>query len=671
MKASLPLLLTISLSLAAVRPAPARTWIVDNRQPEAADTNPGTEDKPLRTINAAAQLAEAGDTVLVHAGVYRERVAPLRGGTSEKPIVYQGAPGEKIAVKGSDVWTHWQPLTGHPGVFTAAIAGHLPANGPNPFLTGISVAPADQNIVARPASDPGHLPKTLGQVFYDGASVVETDSEEAVLTQENSWVVSPNGEKLTAHFPGNPADLSTHVIEVSVRNRIFAPHVRGLGYLQIRGFTFEHCANQGSFPQAGAVSTRTGLYWRIENNVIRQAKTVGLDIGSETFDAGKLTDTPDAQKIRMEGGHHVVQGNMVSDNGLVGIAGWHHNGAVIRHNVLERNNALGFNQTDAKWEEWGAIKLHGGGALIEGNLLRDNEAYGIWIDNDYTDSRITRNVVLNNRMAGIFLELGDGHCLVDNNIIALTRFRDAMYAGMGIYAHDASGLVIAHNLIFANADCGVLLRAVSDRVFTARPVENKLVHVANTRVLNNIIWDNGRSAISLPYPNARAWDNISDYNVVYSRRDLWLGFEPDPALFSVNLYKSSLTMDQVAQGLVDVLTKNNVPRENWPNLKAWRRNPTLDITQWRLFMGQDLHSKETPKLVSLILRPAVPMIAYSAAEPVLQMDCPPVPGVDRDFLGNPLKAPHIRPGPFQDIGAEERERVLFPARQNPSKSPTP
>jgi hypothetical protein len=58
------------------------------------DVNPGTPGAPLRTIQRAADLAQPGDVVTVHAGVYRERVNPPRGGESDaKRIVYQAAPG--------------------------------------------------------------------------------------------------------------------------------------------------------------------------------------------------------------------------------------------------------------------------------------------------------------------------------------------------------------------------------------------------------------------------------------------------------------------------------------------------------------------------------------------------------------------------------------------------
>jgi hypothetical protein len=73
------------------------------------DTNPGTAAAPLRSIQRGAELAQAGDTITVHAGVYRERVTPPRGGESDaKRIVYQAAPGEKVEIKGSEIVTGWE-----------------------------------------------------------------------------------------------------------------------------------------------------------------------------------------------------------------------------------------------------------------------------------------------------------------------------------------------------------------------------------------------------------------------------------------------------------------------------------------------------------------------------------------------------------------------------------
>src|SRR5690348_10806329 len=72
------------------------------------DRNEGTAARPFRTISAAARTARPGDVITVHRGVYRERISPLRGGTSDRNrIVYRAAPGEQVEIKGSEVITNW------------------------------------------------------------------------------------------------------------------------------------------------------------------------------------------------------------------------------------------------------------------------------------------------------------------------------------------------------------------------------------------------------------------------------------------------------------------------------------------------------------------------------------------------------------------------------------
>ena len=44
-----------------------------------ADANPGSQDSPFRTIQHAAELAQPGDVITVHEGVYRERDALVDG----------------------------------------------------------------------------------------------------------------------------------------------------------------------------------------------------------------------------------------------------------------------------------------------------------------------------------------------------------------------------------------------------------------------------------------------------------------------------------------------------------------------------------------------------------------------------------------------------------------
>ncbi|MBN2477150.1 MAG: carbohydrate-binding protein [Pirellulales bacterium] len=75
------------------------------------DSAAGTASAPLRTIQKAADLAQPGDTITVHEGVYRERVNPPRGGESDdNRIIYQAAPGEQVEIKGSEVVSGWEKV---------------------------------------------------------------------------------------------------------------------------------------------------------------------------------------------------------------------------------------------------------------------------------------------------------------------------------------------------------------------------------------------------------------------------------------------------------------------------------------------------------------------------------------------------------------------------------
>ena len=75
------------------------------------DCNDGTKNAPFKTINRAASVAVAGDTVRVFSGTYREWVDPKNGGTSEhNRIIYEAAEGEHPIIKGSEIITDWEKV---------------------------------------------------------------------------------------------------------------------------------------------------------------------------------------------------------------------------------------------------------------------------------------------------------------------------------------------------------------------------------------------------------------------------------------------------------------------------------------------------------------------------------------------------------------------------------
>ena len=75
------------------------------------DSNPGTIDRPFRTIQEAVDRAQAGDTVYVRAGTYVEKVTISNSGTATAPITVAAYPDEEAVIDGD--WT--LPTDDYPG----------------------------------------------------------------------------------------------------------------------------------------------------------------------------------------------------------------------------------------------------------------------------------------------------------------------------------------------------------------------------------------------------------------------------------------------------------------------------------------------------------------------------------------------------------------------------
>jgi parallel beta-helix repeat protein len=611
-----------------------RTWIVSQHHPLASDQSPGNLALPLKTISRAAELAMPGDTILVRTGVYRERVAPLRSGQPERPITYRAASDETVIVKGSEIWSpNPKPLAGNRYVYSGSM--NLVFGDFNPFTILLKRM---------------HTPQTLGQVFVDGEPSVEVGSIERVLEQSNSWFFNSEDRRLYLHFSHDPKPPLSRLVEVSVRGRIFAPHKRGLGYIHVKGFTFEHAANQfpSNFwnsrdsPQAGAISTRSGHHWVIEDNIIRYAKAIGLDCGSEgKYDLEGNQPTPEGV------GYHYIHNNTIIDNGCCGLVGWKQTGTKIIGNRIERNNLLGWTAP-----EIGGIKVHKFvGGLIEGNLIRDNDAFGIWLDNVYRDSRVTRNVAINNAGAGIFVEMGDGPILVDNNVVAFTR------EGEGIYTHDASGVTVAHNLLYGNTHFGVYMRTVTERQFGNASGKDETVATSHQRIYNNIFVDNYRGQVSLPFSSKRDFDNHSDYNLLIGGTKWnWEGLGLNR--FVLNTSDGRVKQQRIVDAFRTSIEEQNVPKIQRPNFNLWTQQPYLNLDEWRFLSGNEHHSfAPTPNLGniengalekgSMNLSARSLFVEFDSDTPFQILHALPLQEVERDYFGNPIPPVRALAGPFQ------------------------
>jgi alpha-N-arabinofuranosidase len=152
--------------------------------PAGNDETSGTLNTPLRTIGAAARLALPGDIITVHAGVYRERVAPPRGGSDDAHrITYQAAPGEKVVITGSEPARGWKKVSGDTWEITIA----------NRLLGAVN--PFDELIYGSWFEGHGQ-PHHTGNVYLNGQALKEAFAAADVLKPAGSpllWYAKADG----------------------------------------------------------------------------------------------------------------------------------------------------------------------------------------------------------------------------------------------------------------------------------------------------------------------------------------------------------------------------------------------------------------------------------------------------------------------------------------------
>lgn len=604
--------------------------------PDGNDSHSGTAKSPLLTISRASNLAAPGDTVVVHEGVYRERVAPPRGGEPGKPISYIAAPGERVIIKGSEIWQpEWQAES--PGLYSATPDSALfddlreeYVDSHNPLEVELASTPWERE--GRREKERGYggddsIVFTCGQVFVNGERYREVPLKDEL--HEGHWFYESSTKKVYVHFGElAPAD---QFVELTTRRRIFAPAKRGLGYITVQGFVMEHCGNQyptnfwetNANAQKGALGTEAGHHWIIRRNLIRHAKTFAIDAG--------YVDKR-SRRIVPEG--NLIEENYIVDNGSAGILSNASRNMTIRGNVILRNNLLRFFERK-RWEQAG-IKCHNfKDGLIEGNYVAENIlTYGIWLDNQFPDSRVTRNVLVNNERAGLFLEMSDygfDRLLVDNNVIVGNRENP-------VYIHDASGATFVHNLLADTKPSEEYGQAVFIRQVSPR---TKTYHHS---FYNNLMLSND-VAIEANYPSHRSGPQRSDYNVYNA--------SPGEAVFRINpasekpspwdpqefleLMQRDLGEDNsVTQGRRGLV---NLTLEQWCNF--WRTH-NLDNDRHSSLTEGRFEKFDSVKQTITLSMPEDPASYATRA----------IPDVTRDFFDVSIPADgSAKPGPFQGLGA--------------------
>jgi hypothetical protein len=533
--ASVLLLLTVYFNLQA------RQYYVS---PTGADTDSGTLARPLQHIQKAADVMQPGDTAMIMAGTYRECVKPARSGTSENQrIVYRAASGVQAVITGAERTTTW---TKSSSIWKISIPNSM-FGSYNPFKLNFSTNSLVVGTNYHRAN-----------VFLNDTSYYEKFNLTDVTNSINSWYIDLSDQAQTTVYANfGTANPNTENSEITVRECVFYPTIKGLRYITVEGLVMVKSADNWvgmKDLERGLCCTNWGYKWIIQNCVIRDAKCIGLNCGNDQVAASDISTGWDISTV----GSHIVRNNLIErcgENGIMGYKGWA--ASTIENNLVQDINY----KKEFGGYETGALKIHlAEDVVIKNNIFRrayaigtDKDWVGLWLDWGQQGCRVTGNIVYDCDGAPFNFMLGHGPTLIDNNIF-VGKSRPFEFC--------AQGLAFVHNL-FVNGS--FYTRTMGDgpvpywTPHTATYVGQAYIGGQTNRWYNNIFIQKGTDQIPTTvsiHGNAPPIGVVSNYNVMFQGAQKLSGKDANSIVSS---FSPNLTLTTLDTGVTVRFNANTEP----------------------------------------------------------------------------------------------------------------
>ncbi len=412
----------------------------------AAKEGNGLKETPFKHINDAAKVAKPGDEVVVAPGIYREYVDPVNAGTEDARIVYRSEKPLGAMITGAEVIKSWEKYQDN--VWVCRIDNGVFGDY-NPYTTFVGgdwyFAPVVRH---------------TGAVYLNDRQLYETETLEECIKAEvykpswepewsvYKWYTEQDGNEtvIYANFQGkNPNEEN---VDINVRRNCFMPSKTGVGYITFSGFNVNKAATTWAPPAAyqdGMIGPHWSKGWIIEDCEISNSKCCGISLGkyydeeNDHYFTNKYVKSPTQMErdavcrgqyhgwLKEKVGSHIVRRCHIyrcEQTGIVGRMGCVF--SLIEDNHIHNIN----NMQQLGGAEISGIKLH---AAIDVVMRRNHihhSTMGIWCDWEAQGTRISQNLLHDNHspegtpMADgammsqdIFIEVGHGPTLIDNNIM--------------------------------------------------------------------------------------------------------------------------------------------------------------------------------------------------------------------------------------------------------------
>lgn len=426
------ILLVLLATLVGWNAACAADYYVAQEDPQANDGNPGSRERPFKTLAKACEVATAGDTVHIGQGVYREALIPKHSGEKGKPIVFQASGNELVVIKGSKV-----------------LAG-LEREGPLWVKRPWTRANYWEDWMKENSVAPFGSSARQDEVFANEQPLHWVPSRKELKPGCFVWRAAAQGGELVIYPPADTTDLGMALVEIPVLANVLGAwegdpggiaDVRDLRrnqpqhewarrewpeihYIHIKGLRFRHAAH--TLNRAGV--RLDGDHWLLEDCVVEYMNANG---------------------IVACGDYGVVRRCVASHNGQSGLGCGPGTGNLFEEVTTLYNNRKLFS---IDWGGAGNKLCQTRGNTVRGLVSAFNYGSGLWHDIDCRNTVVEDCLAIGNRPvnAGFFYEISSD-AVFRRNVSFANYGRGGEFYGCGFVLSASGKTVVEDNVVIGGS----------------------------------------------------------------------------------------------------------------------------------------------------------------------------------------------------------------------------